>query len=350
MVNKKLIILFFCILTQSVRAQIFETHLMSISGSLPEGITSDRVCVVIHQMPEVEDQMLAQKLHINLKAMGIDAIKYLYHDQLYGGQDVYRKTLAALQKRHIRVLIFLEVSTQGFALTLGTMGTAKWVDFKAKAWQVKGQTMNEVLIRLANKMKTLDLPYSNYLIPDSPELRTQIRLFSGTHFPRYPTQLKRFPLAVSLFPRLTVDGAFLNDQQRAYLSQYNERLALKNARIQEIFSDYPYKVEFLEDQSDAAFYKNRYQYVLRYAYMPGGELRTALGYELDPYQTQYISTVPVDGNRTLKTLDKQKKVYNFYIQKTANGDLYAGRYYDADKTWEDALYNFKTLMMAQFKK
>ncbi len=110
------------------------------------------------------------------------------------------------------------------------------------------------------------------------------------------------------------------------------------------------KVEFLKDQSDAAFYKDRYQYVLRYAYMPGEELRTALGYKLDPSQTQYISTVPVDGNRTLKTLDKQKKVYKFYIQRTANGDLYAGRYYDADKTWEDALYNFKTLMMAQFKK
>jgi len=350
MVNKKLIILFFCLLTQGVWAQIFETHLMSISGSLPEGITSDRVCIVIHQMPEVEDQTLAQKLHINLKTMGIDAIQYLYYDQLYGGQDVYRKTLAALQKRHIRVLMFLEISTQGFALTIGTLNAAKWVDFRAKAWQAKGQTMNEVLIRLANKMKTLDLPYSNYLIPDSPEFSTQIRLFSGTHFPRYPTQLKRFPLAVSLFPSLTVDGAFLNDQQRAYLSQYNKRVALKNARIQEIFSDYPYKVEFLKDQSDAGFYKNRYQYVLRYAYMSGEELRKALGYKLDPSQTQYISTVPVDGNRTLKTLDKQKKVYKFYIQKTANEDLYAGRYYDADQTWEDALYNFKTLMMAQFKK
>ena len=78
MVNKKLIILFFCLLTQGVWAQIFETHLMSISGSLPEGITSDRVCIVIHQMPEVEDQTLAQKLHINLKTMGIDAIQYLY--------------------------------------------------------------------------------------------------------------------------------------------------------------------------------------------------------------------------------------------------------------------------------
>jgi hypothetical protein len=75
-----------------------------------------------------------------------------------------------------------------------------------------------------------------------------------------------------------------------------------------------------------------------------------LGYALDATQTQYISTIPIEGNRTLKTMEKQKKVYKFYIQKTANGDLYAGRYYDADDTWEEALYNFKSLMMMEFEK
>ena len=84
--------------------------------------------------------------------------------------------------------------------------------------------------------------------------------------------------------------------------------------------------------------------------MPGEKLRKSLGYALDATQTQYISTIPVEGNRTLKTMRKQKKVYKFYIQKTANGDLYAGRYYDADDTWEEALYNFKSLMMMEFKK
>ena len=350
MVNKKLITLFFCVLFQGVWAQVFETHLMSMSGNLPEGITSDRVCIIIHQMPEVEDQLLAQKLHLNLKAMGIDAMRYLYYDQLYGGQDVYRKTFAALQQRQIGLLMFVEVSTQGVTLTLARMGKTTWVDFEAKAWQAQGQTINQVLIRLANKMKTLDLPYSNYLIPEGPEFNTQVRLFGGTHFPRYPSQLKRFSLAVSLFSTLPTDGASLNEEQRTYLSQYNERVAVKNARIQEIFSDYPYQVEFLEDQSDAAFFENRYQYVLRYAFMSGEALRTSLGYALDPSQTQYISTVPVEGKRTLKTLDKQKKVYKFYVQKTANGDLYTGRYYDADETWEEALYNFKSLMTAQFKK
>ena len=85
MVNKKLMALFFCVLTQGVWAQVFETPLMTLSGNLPVGITSDRVCVIIHQMPEVEDPSLAQKLHLNLKAMGIDAMRYLYYDQLYGG-------------------------------------------------------------------------------------------------------------------------------------------------------------------------------------------------------------------------------------------------------------------------
>ncbi len=350
MVNKKLMILFVFVLNQGVWAQVFETHLMSMSGSLTEGITSDRVCVIIDQMPEVEDQLLAQKLHLNLKAMGIDAMSYLYYDQLYGGQDVYRKTFAILQKRQIEILMFVEVSTQGFTLTLTRMGTIRLMDFETKAWQVKGLTMNDALIRLANKMRTLDLPYSNYLIPDSPEFNTQVRLFDGTHFPRYPTQLKRFPLVVSLFSSLPTDQTFLNDEQRTYLLQYNERVAEKNARIKEIFSDYPYKVKFLEDQSDAEFLQDRYQYVLRYAFMPGEELRKSLGYAMDASQIQYISTVPMEGNRTLKTLEKEKKVYKFYIQKTANGDLYAGRYYDADETWEEALYNFKALMMMQFRK
>ena len=350
MVNKKLIMLFLCVLTQGGWAQVFETHLMSMSAALPMGITSDRVCVIIHQTPEMVDLSLPKNLHLNLKEMGIDAMRYLYYDELYGGQDVYRKTLAALQKRQIRILMFMEVSDQGFTLTLARMGTNTLVDFEVKAWQTKGQTMNQVLIRLANKMRTLDLPYSNYLISEGPEFSTQVRLFEGTHFPRYPSQLKRFSLAVSLFPIFPTEGTFLNEAQRTDLSEYNEKIAVKNARIQEIFADYPYQVEFFEDQSDAAYFENRYQYVLRYAFMPGEELRTALGYELDPSQTQYISTVPVEGNRTLKTLDKQKKVYKFYVQKTANGDLYTGRYYDADETWEEALYNFKSLMTAQFKK
>ncbi len=350
MINKKLIPIFFFLLSQRVCAQVFETRLMSFSGSLPEGITSDRVCVIIHQIPEVEDQMMVQKLHLNLKAMGIDAMQYLYYDQLYGGQDVYRKTFAVLQKREIRVLMFFEVSTEGFTLTLVPMGTTQLVDFNTKAWQVKGQTINEVLIRLANKMKTLDLPYSNYLIPERPEFKTQIRLFNGTHFPRYPSQLKRFPLVVSLFSPLSIDKDLLNKGQLSYLMKYNERVAKKNNRIQEIFSDYPFKVEFLEDHSDAEFLKKRYQYILRYAYMPGEKLRKSLGYTSDATQTQYVSTIPFEGNRTLKTMRKQKKVYKFYIQKTANGDLYAGRYYDADDSWEEALYNFKSLMMMEFKK
>jgi hypothetical protein len=199
-------------------------------------------------------------------------------------------------------------------------------------------------------MKTLDLPYSNYLIPERPEFKTQIRLFNGTHFPRYPSQLKRFPLVVSLFSPLSIDEDLLNEDQLSYFIKYNERVAEKNKQIQEIFSDYPYEVEFLEDQSDAEFLKQRYQYVLRYAYMPGEKLRKSLGYAFDATQTQYISTIPIEGNRTLKTMEKQKKVYKFYIQKTANGDLYAGRYYDADDTWEEALYNFKSLMMMEFEK
>ena len=184
--NKKLIPLFFFLLSQGVYSQVFETHLLSLSGSLPKGITSDRVCVIIHQMPEVENRMMVQKLHLNLKAMGIDAMYYLNYNQFYGGQDVYRKTFAVLRKREIKVLMFLEVYAQGFTLTLAPMGTTQSVDFNTKAWQAKGQTINEVLIRLANKMKTLDLPYSNYLIPERPEFKTQIRLFNGTHFPRYP--------------------------------------------------------------------------------------------------------------------------------------------------------------------
>ena len=350
MTNKKLIPLFFFLLSQGVCAQVFETHLLSLSGNLPKGITSDRVCVIIHQMPELENEMMVQKLHLNLKAMGIDAMYYLNYNQFYGGQDVYRKTFAVLRKREIKVLMFLEVYAQGFTLTLAPMGTTQSVDFNTKAWQVKGQTINEVLIRLANKMKTLDLPYSNYLIPERPEFKTQIRLFNGTHFPRYPSQLKRFPLVVSLFSPLSIDKDLLNEDQLSYLIKYNERVAEKNKQIQEIFSDYPYKVEFLEDQSDAEFLKQRYQYVLRYAYMPGEELRKSLGYALDATQTQYISTIPIEGNRTLKTMEKQKKVYKFYIQKTANGDLYAGRYYDADDTWEEALYNFKSLMVMQLEK
>ena len=155
MINKKLIHIFFFLLSQGVCAQVFESHLMSLSGSLPKGITSDRVCVIIHQTPEIENQMMVQKLHLNLKAMGIDAMQYLYYDQFYGGQDVYRKTFAVLQKREIRVLMFFEVSTEGFTLTLAPMGTTQLVDFNTKAWQVNGQTMNEVLIRLANKMKKI---------------------------------------------------------------------------------------------------------------------------------------------------------------------------------------------------
>ena len=246
MTNKKLIPIFFFLLSQGVCAQVFETRLMSFSEVYLRELLPDRVCVIIHQIPEVEDQMMVQKLHLNLKAMGIDAMQYLYYDQFYGGQDVYRKTFAVLQKREIRVLMFFEVSTEGFTLTLAPMGTTQLVDFNTKAWQVKGQTMNEVLIRLANKMKTLDLPYSNYLIPERPEFKTQIRLFNGTHFPRYPSQLKRFPLVVSLFSPLSIDKDLLNEDQLSYLMKYNERVAKKNNRFKKYFQIILSKSNFLK--------------------------------------------------------------------------------------------------------
>ena len=331
-----------------VTAQIVEINLSVLTDELPVEITSERIAVVIDEGSAWK--ATARLIHANFKQMGIEAMLYLNYKEVHGGQDVMRKTLNLMDKRQIKWVIFIEQKTAKRTLTIAKFSKDHLVEVASKAWQVTGTTAIETLLQLAVKMRTMDLSYSNYLIPELPEYLFKWSLFKGTQYPSYPSQVKKAPLAISLFSQINMDGLTLNSEQMESLKAYNQQVERNNEKMKALFQDYPYKVVFMEDQTDEQFFEKRYQFVLRYAYHQGDRLRELLGYRSEPTAINYVSTVASQEHQAVKEIPKETYVFKFYIQQTISGDIYVGSAYDADHTWEEALNNFKTGMMKQFAK
>jgi hypothetical protein len=330
--------------------QILEKDLLIKGDDVPLNITSGRVCVIISST--YDWQLLAERTHSNFQKMGIDAILYLSYKDLYGGQAVYRETLKLLYRRKIDLLFFLEENQKTTTLSISKLGNQNLIDLGTTSWYAEGSSMGEVVISLGVKMKAMDLSYNNFLIADFPEYLDHVPLFKGAHYKTYPSRLKKAPLAVALFPKISFDTLKeMSSSIRTTIDDYNAQIDEKNELLRNVFSKYSYKVDFIEDQIDKELYDNRYQFVLRYYRSTGKKTKMDLGYKMDESESNYVTTIPMpDGKRSMKTIPSSNYVYKFYIKQTAVGDVHVGRYYDAEENWEVALQNFISHMITQFEK
>jgi hypothetical protein len=262
------------------------------------------------------------------------------------------KYVEFLNIRAIKNLIFISVlSKESRILVKPYTQTNPIINVLDDGWYTQTSLLNDALYEMALGVKRNEFEFSNFLIPDQPEIFEDMPLFKGTHFPSFPTRLKRFPIAVTIFSPYEIDTVNATPDQIKVVEAYNREIAEKNRRLKEIFEKYPYEYEFITEMDDKTAYQKGYQYVLRSFNTSGKNIKKLLNYEFNDKETDYITVVPLEGGgRTLQTTPVEKSVYKFYIKQTIAGDVYVGRHWDADANWENALRYHLMHMIEDFEK
>ncbi|MEP3387352.1 MAG: hypothetical protein ABJO02_04135, partial [Reichenbachiella sp.] len=156
--------------------------------------------------------------------------------------------------------------------------------------------------------------------------------------PTYASDLKVDKLVVPKFQKYEMeDSTALGSDALAKIATYNAEVDRKNRRLEEIMLDYPLGYEFSETASDVDIYNQGYQFVLLTMHGSGKTIKEMLDYEVDPYETDYVT---IRAGSTLNTLPVDAVVFKYYVKHVYTQDAYLGSRWDADLTWEQALQNF----------
>ena len=212
-----------------------------------------------------------------------------------------------------------------------------------KAWKAAGINANSLVYRLGLAVKTANLTPDNFLLLNQPEFLEEVSFFDGNRYFTYPGIVRRQKIAVVQFPKAKVpDNA--SEEDKKLVEQFNLRVDEKNARLAEIMQDYPYEWELLDFKSKDDAISHGFQYILNLANSTGENIRMNMNYATDTNETHYISVTPgplgLNGDPNLKRLAINKTVHKVYIFQANTEDIFVGKEWDADVTWEKALTNF----------
>ncbi|MFY0688336.1 MAG: hypothetical protein JXQ90_14275 [Cyclobacteriaceae bacterium] len=343
-------LLLLIMINPGIAQRIVEIDWLRYEESFPSGILSDRSIVVINDRVNHQDQVDAS--HRMLTQMGVDPVMYLKYEDLKANHSVLLKYLTIFNAREIEHVILIDENKGKITFVIAKPSRDLLVDVTKPGWKAEGFSLQEALYLLALQIKRSQVERTNYLVSEIPEQGTNITLFKGRNYKTYPSQLKRFPLAIERFQRIVIDDSSKVDERIwKKISAYNQQVDKQNERLVQIFSQYPYKYKFVDHGAEADLYRLGYQYVLRSMHASGRSIKDMLKYDDDQSETWFVTNIPMpDGKRTFRSIHSDEMVYKFYLQQTVVFDANVGRYWDAERDWETALKNFIGHMIQQFTK
>ncbi|XOV92606.1 MAG: hypothetical protein ACFHWX_20665 [Bacteroidota bacterium] len=323
-----------------------------ISEKLPEDFTSSRSVVIISAEEDPDKQgfrpdwqKFAEKIHSNLRMMYIDPICYVYIDDLNAGPDVKAAFIAEFKSRGVKNLIFVERKFVGlneaYSIKIAKFnGQSNLIAETEKVWMQKDAPFDLIMLRLGRQIIRQNIERSNFLIPETPNILSDLPLFPGVHFSAYPGLIRRANLAVIIPEKYPLYNGISQDEI-AVLEQENLRIERKIQEIESLMSLYPYKYELVSYTDDEALYKKGFQFALLPIHTTGTNIKNMLNYKISGTETDFISMVPKDGiGMNLKTIPVNQTVNKYYIKQTIAHDVYVGKEWDSDYSWESAFRNF----------
>lgn len=309
------LLIIFCL---AVEAQSLPWNQLQINQQLPENLLNGRTAVLI-QTPSAGItqqqpwQLLAQKIHPKLRAMGIDPVAYYDYHAVDAGPDVLTAFSKTFRERAIDQLMILQ-KNGSYTLTLLPLGKEEIFDVGAQAWQQKAATPELLMNSLQSALQTASLREGNLLILEVPEFYGATPDFTiKRRFFSYPPDLKLDKFAVPAY------GLF----------QTGDSLQ----EVRNIMQAYPFAwgITELGTSEENLRLKQGYQFVLLYMQTQPSNIRKYLQY-------------PDEGDATLEQAPSynapEVPMYKFYIRHIYSGEVYTGTYWDADPEWRVALRNF----------
>jgi len=89
--------------------------------------------------------------------------------------------------------------------------------------------------------------------------------------------------------------------------------------------------------------------VLRFVHTRGSVAKEILGYDLSQLANSLSTVYFVNGEADIKTIPANQTIYKFYVKHIEYGNIFLGKGWDADITWQDALKNHLQAMRESLK-
>lgn len=359
--KKLLIYLIVCLAPLGVKAQDEEINVagmvyLNYRPTLPEGILAAKSVVLVSSPNKPGESIaedwhpMAEEVHPVLTKAGLDPVAYYFYDDVYAGTESRIAFAQSWVKRGISYIVILiksEVNNKKGDMRYvllatafngdGTLMTEGQPGWKASSKNLKNVTQK--FTRAANKIDKVNLmPAAN------PEYFTDVRMIMANRIESYYTDLKLGKLAVPEFgiaespgkrPGGLVNTAVEKRKEQAagQVSQYNKELG-------SILQTYKYDYGLVDrEKSDEDLMTEGYAYVLRRLHTSGLEIKRLLNYEVDEDEEYYITIKMINGKPTMRYIPIEAPVYKYYIKNVKTGNIYLGRDWDADETWQESLKN-----------
>ncbi|MEO9965697.1 MAG: hypothetical protein ABJF11_07915 [Reichenbachiella sp.] len=325
---------------------------LDIQPHLPKYLLSTKSVVFVSVPPTIANpsvrkdwRELSRRVHESFRRMKIDAVAYYYLDDLFANPNANASFAKEMERREIKYIIVVEQSpaneqgVESFVISITAFNDKNtFISEGQKAWQMEGPVLDVLLKEMRKDVFRAEMNLANYLIPDLPEFFTDTKILEAKRIPTYAMDLKVDKLVVPKFRKYQVeDSSALDDEARRNIASFNAEVERKNRRLEEIMLDYPLKYVFSESGKDDEIYNQGYQLALQSITSTGKTIKKMLNYEVDPYETDYVT---IKAGSTLSTQPVDAVVTKYFVKHVYTKDVYLGSRWDADLTWEEALENF----------
>ena len=293
-------------------------------GGLPESLLSTRSVVFFSANMTTKELESIQK---SFQRTGIDAVSYFDIDYVSAGRDVSVGLAEHLNQREITNLVIFQKHGGLFKIFITDYNKkANLVEQDQLCWTTENSALDQLLLNLyrtaANNLKN-----QNFLINDFPETGFSINAIDGARNEYFAIDLKVDALAVPKF----------GDEQM-------------DIQLKEIMKTYPYKYTLTEPNlSEAELRRQGFLYVLRFIHARNKIARDVLGYETSRAQSAFVSMTYQENESQVKNISANQMVYKFYFKHIESKNVFLGRKWDADPSWEQALWNQLKGYKAEFR-
>ena len=329
---------------------------LSYQGNLPDKILSTKTVVLVSS-PNREGESiaedwhpLAEQAHPVLAESGMDPVAYYFYDDVYSGIEARTAFAESWNKRGVKNILLIiksEVNSNKknvrYLLLATTFnGETSLMTEGQPAWKNNGKDFKKVLDkfeRAANKQTS-----TNLLVAAVPEYFNDVKIIEGQRVQSYYTDLKLGKLAVPKFATTNLPGkrpgGLVNTMVKNKLEQAEEQAASYNNQLASIMNGYKFEHGLVEQGvNDKDLMIAGYNYVIRSLRTSGIGIKRLLNYQVDEEDETYITVKLVNNKPTMRYIPTKAPVYKYYIKNLKTGNVYLGKNWDADETWQESLKN-----------
>ena len=329
---------------------------LNYQSGLPENILSSKTVVLVSTPNNPGESIaedwkpLVEEAHPVLAKAGIDLVGYYFYDDVYSGKEVQEAFAASWKKRgvgHILLMIKSEINnskngTRYLLLATPFNGEASLMTEGQAAWKKSSKKFDNVLgdiAKAANK-----LTKNNLLVASAPEYFNDVKLLNGQRVESYYTDLKLGKLAVPTFAGADLPGkrpgGLVNTLIKNRLEQAEAQANSYNAELTNLFKGYKFDYGLVDkNSSDKDLMMAGYSYVLHSIRTSGISIKRFLNYAVDEEDEHYITVKVINGKPTMRYIPAKAPVYKYYIKNLKTGNVYLGKNWDADETWQESIKN-----------